>query len=157
MSAQQRSEAEWKFGMDAPPQNAFVSGWPKKVLQRHSSFSEQVGTGGWSPRSRTTSKKWSPSLPHKGAQKADSDKQGGTTGVASRRVKNLAPPTLVPSMSLRKGRGIVLRTVANSSSFPIHCPSLLQAEQFEGALQQWRPITKHMQPRPQLSLIAHSR
>jgi hypothetical protein len=30
----QRSEAEWKFGMDAPPQNAFVSGWPKKAYER---------------------------------------------------------------------------------------------------------------------------
>jgi len=29
---QQRSEAECKFGMETQPQNAFVSGWPKKVF-----------------------------------------------------------------------------------------------------------------------------
>jgi hypothetical protein len=29
--SQQRSEAWWKFGMDVPSQNAFVSGWPKKA------------------------------------------------------------------------------------------------------------------------------
>lgn len=32
MGDQQRSEAEWKFGMGKPSQNAFVSGWPKKAF-----------------------------------------------------------------------------------------------------------------------------
>jgi len=40
--------------MDAPAQNAFVSGWPKKARARirpDVSEQRQVGTGGWFPRS----------------------------------------------------------------------------------------------------------
>jgi len=39
MGDRQRSEAEWKFGMGWPSQNAFVSGWPKKAFVRY----EQLG------------------------------------------------------------------------------------------------------------------
>jgi hypothetical protein len=31
-NSQQRSDVEWKIGTDMYSQNAFVSGWPKKVF-----------------------------------------------------------------------------------------------------------------------------
>jgi len=59
MGNRQRSEAEWKFGMGKPSQNAFVSGWPKKAFMRCGKSFErkgQVGTGGWFPRRKITAK-----------------------------------------------------------------------------------------------------
>ncbi len=56
----QRSDAEWKFGMDAPTQNAFVSGWPKKARGEDTSGSVRAtaSRNRWVvPTQQTTRKK----------------------------------------------------------------------------------------------------
>src|SRR5258708_18704528 len=58
----QRSDAEWKFGMDAPPQNAFVSGWPKKArgLDTSGRIRAAASRNRWVvPTQHITRKKWS--------------------------------------------------------------------------------------------------
>ena len=104
---QQRSDEEWKVGTDMYSQNAFVSGWPKKVC-----YEQTSRTGGWFPHRK------SPAISgHYHTQDFlcerlkiwnDSDNRGGTTGLAPRGTIHFPQPTtLVPSANL-EGAGFFL-------------------------------------------------
>ncbi len=86
--SRQRSEVEWKFGMDRPSQNAFVSGQPKKILaHRRNSGVNRVSRHGWVVPMQGKNREKSGHIPASATttcgedKAAGSDNQGGTTGV----------------------------------------------------------------------------
>ncbi len=91
--SRQRSETEWKFGRVQPPQNAFVSGQPKKITCELADMPGQQGISrhGWVvPMQRKNRVKvvtvhrpsqWREGLPFSMVSRAAGrGNQGGTTG-----------------------------------------------------------------------------